>query len=181
MFLLRSPTVAVWLLAGAGAYSTGAAWAGNGQAGEFHPWVLVAAFWGVALLSVSVHYLRQYCARAAAWARRSWHESAPERARLLARARLTLAQTSVGARRSWHRHATEGARRLGRARLTLAQTAGSVMRSARHLSHRHAAPARAGQGWMAARRSSEQPIAGARRAPGALIGWSRSALKALRA
>ena len=96
MFLLRSPAVAGWLLAGAGAYSTGAAWAGNGQTGKLHPWVLVAVFWGVALLSVSVHYLRQYLAQAAAWARRSWHQNAPERARLMRRARLTLAQASAG-------------------------------------------------------------------------------------
>ena len=173
MFLLRSPAVAGWLLAGAGAYSTGAAWAGNGQTGKLHPWVLVAVFWGVALLSVSVHYLRQYLAQAAVWARRSWHQSAPERARLMrrarltlaqasagarrswhrhategarliARARLTLAQASAGARRSWHRHATEGARLIARARLTLARTAGSLMRSVRHLAHRHAALASAG-------------------------------------
>lgn len=184
MFLPRSPAVAVWLLAGAGAYSTSAAWAGNGQTGKLHPWVLVAVFWGVALLSVSVHYLRQYIAQAAVSARRSWHQSAPERSRLMRRARLTLTQASVWARRSWHRRATEGARLLDRARLTLARTAGSLMRSVRHLARRHAAPAGAGalvgQGWEAARRAWEQQIAGARRAPGALLGWSRSARKALR-
>ncbi|MFZ1102049.1 MAG: hypothetical protein WAN86_04255 [Hyphomicrobiaceae bacterium] len=156
MFLLRSPAVAVWLLAGAGASSTGAAWAGNGQTGKLHPWVLVAVFWGVALLSVSVHYLRQYLAQAAAWAWRSWHQSAPERARLMRRARLHIVHTS-----------------------------GAVGGSARQLIRSHpmleSAWSLARQGWEAARRASEQQMAGARRAPGALIGWSRSALKALRA
>src|SRR5262249_11265978 len=43
----------------------------------------------------------------------------------------------------------------------------------------------AGQGWDATRRTCEQQMANARRAPsavtGALVGWSRTALKGLRA
>jgi hypothetical protein len=127
MFLLRRPAAALWLLAAAGVSSTGPAWAANTQTGKLHPWVLVAAFWGAALLSVSVHYLRQLLAQVAVWARRSWHRSAPERARLL-----------------WH------------ARLTVGRAASAFGRSARQLIH-------------------------ARRASGALLGWSRSALRALRA
>jgi hypothetical protein len=90
MFLPRSPAVAVWLLAAAGACSITPAWAATAQTGKLHPWVLVAVFWGAALLSVSVHYLRQLLAQAADWARHSWQRSAPARARLLRRARLTV-------------------------------------------------------------------------------------------
>jgi hypothetical protein len=171
-------------VAAAGAYGTGAAWAGNGQTGKLHPWVLVALFWSAALLSVLVHHLPAFLTRAAGWTQRSWHQHAPARARLQRRARLGLAQAALHVRRVWHRRATEWARRTGRARLTLARTAGSLVRSGRHLARGHAALVGAGTlaglGWETARRAWEQHIAGARRAPGALIGWSRSARKALR-
>src|SRR5262245_55122192 len=107
MSFLR-PAVGVWLVAAAGAYGIGAAWAGNGQAGQLAPWVLVAMFWSAALLSVLVHYLVRYLVQAAGWTRRSWLQHAPARARLLKGARFGLAQASVWARRSWHRRATEG-------------------------------------------------------------------------
>ena len=152
----RSPAVAVWLLAAGGVYSIGPAWADDAQTGKLHPWVLLAVFWGAALLSVSIHYLLLYLAQAAAWTRRSWHQQAGQRARLRKRARLYVVHTS-----------------------------GAVSRSARQLIRSHpmleSAWSLAGQGWEAAKRASEQQMAGARRAPGALIGWSRSALKALRA
>jgi Na+/proline symporter len=155
MSFSRSPAVAVWLLAGAGAYSIGAAWADDAQAGKLHPWVLVAVFWGVALLSVSIHYLLQYLAQAAVWARR-WHQQAEQRARLRTRVRIAMAVGAGGLRRSARQLVLRG---------ELLTAASSV----------------AAQAWDATRRAWEQQIAGARRAPGALIGWSRSALKALRA
>jgi hypothetical protein len=162
MSLFRSPAVAVWLLA-AGAYSIGPAWAGNAQTGKLHPWVLVAVFWGAALLSVSVHYVRQYLPQAAAWTRRAWHRNAPVRARLMRRARLHVARTSAG--------------------LSAGLSVG--LRRSRQLVRSHAllagAWSLAHQGLDAANRAWAQQMAGARRAPGALLGWPRSGLRALRA
>jgi hypothetical protein len=137
MHFLRSPAVTVWLLAAAGAYGTGAAWADNGQTGKLHPWVLVALFWSAALLSVLVHHLLAFLAQAAGWTQRSWHRHAPARARLLRRARLGLAQALLQASHVWDRQATEWVRLSGRARLTLARTAGSLVRSGRHLARGH--------------------------------------------
>ena len=184
MSFLRSPAAVVWLLAAAGAYSIGDAWAGDAQAGKLHPWVLIAVFWGVALLSVSIHYLLPYLAQAAGWARRAWLQQAVARTRLARHAWLYLAQTPAWARRSWQQHAAAGTRLARRARVHLALAAGTLKRSTGRLAQGQIAlaivSALVGQGWDAARRAWEQQMAGARRAPGTLIGWSRSALKALR-
>jgi hypothetical protein len=158
----RSPAVAVWLLAGAGAYNIGAAWADDAQTGKLHPWVLLAVFWGVALLSVSIHYLLVYLAQAAVWARRRWHQQDEQRARLRKRARLAMAHTLGAVRRSV-RQLAERDDMLARAASVAAQAWFVAART-----------------WDATRRAWEQQVAGARRAPGALVGWSRSALKFLR-
>jgi apolipoprotein N-acyltransferase len=124
-FPRSSPAVAVWLLAAAVAFGTGEAWAAyDMHPSKLQPWVLLALFWGVALLSAAIHYLLRALPQAAAWLR----QRAPS-------------------------------------------------------------PAVATQGWElvkdATRRGWEQQMAGARRAPaavsGTVIGWSRSARKALRA
>src|SRR5262249_37110323 len=95
----RSPAFAVWLLVAAVACNIGIAWADDAQAGKVHPWVLLAVFWGAALLSVSLHYLLQYLAQAAVWAQRSWHQQATRRAKLRRRAWLHWAQASIALRR----------------------------------------------------------------------------------
>src|SRR5262249_9637301 len=130
----------------------------DAQTGKLHPWVLLVVFWGAAFISVSIHYLLRYLAQAAAWARHSWGRHAVQRARLGLRAWISAALAWAALRRS-------------------------VLRLVRrHLSQ---ASRLAGQGWDgardSARRAWEQQMAGARRAPGTLVGWSRSALKALRA
>jgi hypothetical protein len=157
----RSPAVAVWLLATTGACSIGDAWAHDAQTGKAHPWVLLAVFWGAALLSVSIHYLLVYLARATAWTRRSWHRHAAQRERLRVRAWVYAAF-------AW------------------ATVSAAIARTAPRLVGSYAPLVRslASQGWDvakdAARRVCEQPMSGARRAPGALIGWSRAALRTLR-
>ena len=162
----RSPAVAVWLLAATGTFGISDAWANDAETGKLHPWVLLAVFWGAALLSVSIHYLLLYLPHAAGWARRAWHRRVGEGARFGRR---------VGAH--WL-HAVRGWERLRRLALQRVRM------------HAPLAWAQAAQGretmQRAARRVWQQPpMAGARRAPsmvgGALIGWSRSALKALRA
>jgi hypothetical protein len=184
MSFLRSPAAVVWLLAAAGAYSIGDAWAEDAHAGKLHPWVLIAVFWSVALLSVSIHYLLPYLARAAGGAWRSWLLQAVARTRLAGRAWPYLAQTPAWARRSWQQHAVSGTRLARHARIHLALAAGTLKRSTGRLAHGQIAlasvSALVGHAWDVARRAWELQMAGARRAPGTLIGWSRSALKALR-
>jgi hypothetical protein len=51
--------VALWLLAAAAAFAIAAGWADSTRTAMIAPWALVAFFWGVALLSVLVHYLSQ--------------------------------------------------------------------------------------------------------------------------
>src|SRR5262249_48597640 len=120
-------------------------------------------FWGVALLSVSIHYVLLYLAQAAIWAGRWWHQQAEQRASLRTQAGIAMAR-AVGAVRRSARQLAERDELLARASSVAAQ----------------AWPV-ATQAWDATRRAWEQQLAGARRAPGALIGWSRSALKSLRA
>ena len=184
MSFLRSPAAVVWLLAAVGAYSIGDAWADDAHADKLHPWVLLAVFWGAALLSVSIHYLLPYLAQAAGWARRAWLQQAGASTRLAWRVWPYLAQTPAWAHRSWQQHAAAGSRLARHARVHLALAAGTLKRSTGRLAHGQMAlasvSALVGQGWDLARRAWEQQMAGARRAPGTLIGWSRSALKALR-
>jgi hypothetical protein len=162
----RSPAVAVWLLAATSTFGISEAWANDAETGKLHPWVLLAVFWGAALLSVSIHYLFLYLPHAALRARRAWHRRVGEGARLSRRVRMRW-QHAV--------HAWERFRRLTLQRVRM---------------HAPLAWAQATRGWETMQRTAgrvwqHQPMAGARRAPsmvgGALIGWSRSALKALRA
>jgi hypothetical protein len=184
MSFLRSPAAVAWLLAAAGACTIGDAWADDAQTGKLHPWVLIAMFWGVALASVSIHYLLPYLAQAAGWARRAWLQPAAARTRLAWVAWVYLARTPAWARRFWRQHAAASMRLAMRVRVHLALAAGALKRSTGRLAHGRIAlasiSALVGQGWDVARRTWEQQMAGARRAPGTLIGWSRSALKALR-
>jgi hypothetical protein len=162
----RSPAVAVWLLAAAGTFGSSEAWANDAETGKLHPWVLLAVFWGAALLSVSIHYLLLYLPHAALWARRAWHRRVGDGARFGRRVRAHW----------WHAvHGWETSRRRALQRLRMRAPLAWVQ----------AAQARETMQRTARRVWQQQPMAGALRAPGmvggALIGWSRSALKALRA
>jgi hypothetical protein len=55
---------ALWLLAAAVGLAAGVEWADNARSGLLTPWALVAFFWGVALVSVAIHYLAYYFAEA---------------------------------------------------------------------------------------------------------------------
>lgn len=155
MSMHRSCSAALVLLAAAGVYGVDAAWAGNGQTGKFHPWVLIALFWGVALVTVVVHHICIYVARVSTTLEQSWHNHVTQRPAPWPRATLSFALASA---------ATLAKRHLARGQERLATVPTALHR-----------------GWNVVRHACGQRAAGARRAPGALIGWSRTALKALRA
>jgi hypothetical protein len=110
MSMYRSPAAALWLLAAVGAYGAGAAWADDAQTGKLHPWVLIALFWGVALVSVAFHHLLLHLAQASIALKRNWLESAGRRARLLRRASIHLAQLANEALRLALLHVARGRR-----------------------------------------------------------------------
>lgn len=139
MSMHRSRAAALVLLAAAGVYGVDAAWAGNGQTGKFHPWVLIALFWGVALVTVVVHHVCIYVARVSTALKRSWHNHATQRRPLWPRAAFSFALASAGTLAS--RHLARGQERLATVRVVL---------------HR---------GWNGVRRAYRQRAAGARRAP----------------
>jgi hypothetical protein len=72
MSVHHSLAAALWLLTAVGAYALVAHWADGAQSGKLQPWVLLIVFWGAALVSVAIHYLSQYLARAAEVLGRDW-------------------------------------------------------------------------------------------------------------
>lgn len=149
----RSFAAGLWLLTAAGAYGVGAAWADGAHTSKVHPWVLIALFWGLALVSVAIHHLSLHLARASDALKAYWRDRAAHRAHLRARARLLLGRLSVAVRSTLAE--LEG--RLGTARASLSP------------------------GWNAVKQAWSQYKAEVLRAPGVLIGWSRSAFRARRA
>jgi hypothetical protein len=145
MSMHRSLAAALWLLVAAGAYGASTAWADGAHTSKVHPWVLIALFWGAALVSVAIHHLALHLARASEALKGYWLNHAARRAQLGARARHRLA-------------------RLYAAGQSLLANFWSLLASGREVA-RHA--------WS-------QHKAEARRGPGVLIGWSRSARRALR-
>src|SRR5687767_975698 len=60
MSMHRSLAAGLWLLAAAGAYAVGAAWADVARSGKLPPWTLIVLFWGAAMVSVAIHHLSRY-------------------------------------------------------------------------------------------------------------------------
>ncbi len=139
MSLRRNLAAGLWLSVFAGACGLDTAWAGTAlPASKVQPWVLVALFWAVALISVAIHHL----------------------ARHIVRGGLVLMRSAVA-------HTSRSLQAAQKAPAALARLAEAVTSS---LSLR----------WMMLTYAWEQHAASARRAPRAVIGWSRSALRALR-
>ena len=59
MTMQRGLTAVLWLVVGAAMLAAGAAWMDEAQSGKMSALVLVAFFWGAALVAVLVHYLSQ--------------------------------------------------------------------------------------------------------------------------